>query len=662
MIIKIAAVLLALAQLATSASTTSALAGGVPFTLRQTLDGADVIAFADVNGDKHTDVFTLDSTRRQLSFYLWDTAKKSWSTSTPVFSADALYNTDASGITIVNVVPGDFNDDGVLDLLVSTVNGTSASLDHVLHLALGATTNGPPSFAVHPVPVAVLDSAQPTLAGLSGSMLPDILGVSKGSSSNTNSSGMAVWTAAPRTTAGYATAPVRLPDTMCAPLAGHSNAFVDLDGDCSPDLFLTCAPVGNNTTATYQIWTPTAARAMGNASALGLSRWELARTGLLPVGVGHITFADMDADGTLDAVMTVCDSAAAVPGTVQVPCSIQIVYNRQIPACTTDTTSTCRPLDGLCARDPQFKLDFSRPVVLPATELLASVGGNALWNAGDLGMVRAGDLNLDGYPDLLLVSNGMVWLLQSAPCSGPGASCWTDTSRGSRTFAALAKTGIPKLADLVDAAWFDLDENGTLDILVRRADTAGAVHTDFYENKLPIDAFFLKALATGTGCTHGCQVSPVTALGSSFKLAVTDPKGSKTAIQLSQAFQTAHIPLQLPYAFTGLGRTNNYIDQLSVGVARDTGGSESAIGTFLGIVPNSHVVVRPPPLETKKDSNTTRTSFGGPWRLELSINPSQYAADVLIVLLSTVAVLAAVIGVLQWLENAADERDKSFYI
>lgn len=130
----------------------------------------------------------------------------------------------------------------------------------------------------------------------------------------------------------------------------HSNAFIDLDGDCLADLFLVCQDESSTSGLSYQIWI--------NSKASG---FQLAQTGSLPAGTGQISFADMDRDGTMDMVFPTCTSGEG--------CHINIAYNQQMPLCTTTgglTSSSapkarrCRDVGDLCVADTDFRFDLSK--------------------------------------------------------------------------------------------------------------------------------------------------------------------------------------------------------------------------------------------------------------------------------------------------------------
>lgn len=107
---------------------------------------------------------------------------------------------------------------------------------------------------------------------------------------------------------------------------------------------------------------------------------------------------------------------------------------------------------------------------------------------------RPGDANLDGFPDLLLITEGHVRLLLSVPCARgvPGCSV-VGARRGWREM----RKGVDALSSITDArvaVFVDLDEDGTLDVMVRRTGDQGAGRVLFVQNNFDYDAFFMKAI------------------------------------------------------------------------------------------------------------------------------------------------------------------------
>ena len=137
---------------------------------------------------------------------------------------------------------------------------------------------------------------------------------------------------------------------------------------------------------------------------------------------------------------------------------------------------------------------------VPITDLLQ---GNAKLHVLDTSfspaqpiLPRTGDANLDGFPDLLLITEGRVRLLLSAPCTRGVPGCAAQGVR--RRWREMAKCVEP-LAGTTDAriaVFVDLDEDGTLDVMVQRTGEQGAGRVLFVQNNFYYDAFFMKAIRT----------------------------------------------------------------------------------------------------------------------------------------------------------------------
>jgi integrin alpha FG-GAP repeat containing protein 1 len=229
----------------------------------------------------------------------------------------------------------------------------------------------------------------------------------------------------------------------------HSNAFVDLDGDCLADLVFVCSKSSGS--KSIQIWS--------NRRDQG---FILSLEADLPTGAGSLSFADIDGDGSIDIIFPVCQNKA---------CSIHVVYNQQMGLCskTQEIATTCRNAQQLCVADPNFTFDFSKPntqnyvvfdidTFLDDNEYILTEDSNF---RGQLPVpVHTGDYNLDGYPDLLVTTNRRVLLLESTLCDTSLCSS-SAQSANKRTFTVVT-TGadiLNKMSNPTQAAFFDIDED-----------------------------------------------------------------------------------------------------------------------------------------------------------------------------------------------------------
>ncbi|RUS28626.1 hypothetical protein BC938DRAFT_481655 [Jimgerdemannia flammicorona] len=663
-----------------------------------------------------SDLIILSSDQYSISVYLWDHVAYNF---TPLPRAPQITQRD---FVITNVIPGDFNYDGRLDVLVMGQKDTGNPDSEILmRVYLG---NGNDSFGAY---IGFSDSeyinvhsarkAQPIPFDANGDMKTDLVGYRFGDDAPT----VSVWKnlADPKTPNKGMLFDVVPGSTYfnqtdlatCQWTNPHSNAFIDLDGDCLAgafvllrpsilvlnilpaiayiirfhlipclhvDLFFTCEGKTAADQSSYQIWR--------NAKELGFQK---VLSGNLPQGAGPITFADIDGDGSVDMVVPVCYTSGSAAG----KCELHIIYNKQVSLCSKSDESfalpsrpppssnetnpqviTCRKARDLCVSDPSFNFDSLRLnaadyVVFPLSDVLD--GEMLLINdkafKGILPVpVRAGDYNLDGYPDLLLISSSdsgstsHVILLESVLCT-PNTCSDEAVAAGRRSFVKVLK-GAQTLTSITNAraaAFFDIDEDGTLDIMVLQSDDSGTaarnvqpIHNNYFN-----DAFFLKGLVSNGVCPSFCPTEPkfpdpkvpygVSYPGATFKFTVLDTSGVKRVQQVSQFSQAAYLSLQTPYMLFGLGRTNNYVEELFAGTTRH---QAEHYFFFEGVIPNSQLIFIPYQPAEVKDTST--------WKVELYIQPADYVPWVMVILIAAACVLAIVVAVLHWMEKREDELDR----
>ena len=136
----------------------------------------------------------------------------------------------------------------------------------------------------------------------------------------------------------------------------------------------------------------------------------------------------------------------------------------------------------------------------------------------------------------------------------------------------------------------------------------------------------------------GLQPYGVSYSGATYKYTVFDTAGQRSAAQVGQLPQTGYHALHTPYAFFGLGRTNNYIENLFVGSTKHT---DEHFINMEGVIPNSKVVIIPP-IE------------GESWRRELYLRPGEWIPWVTVTVVVSLILLAIIVLVLHLNEKVRD--------
>lgn len=232
---------------------------------------------------------------------------------------------------VVSVVPCDFNTDGNLDILVTY------ELDSGLHtnqIYLGNRTKFDKTLELPKT------KDQFTLLDYHGDLKPTLIGYDE--------------TDKLILLENFSSSPVPSTDLskdgLCKIYQNHSNAFIDLNGDCRADLVLTCIAsadmpdIGITANTRYlEFW-------LNSESGFKV----FSKRKALPAGSGPISFSDIDGDGSVDIIFPVCDP----PDTCATENAIHIFYNQKKGFC--DDKIKCQKKGNICEMaDANFDFDFS---------------------------------------------------------------------------------------------------------------------------------------------------------------------------------------------------------------------------------------------------------------------------------------------------------------
>ena len=118
-----------------------------------------------------------------------------------------------------------------------------------------------------------------------------------------------------------------------------------------------------------------------------------------------------------------------------------------------------------------------------------------------------------------------------------------------------------------------------------------------------------------------------------------DNNGKTRISQHCQLVQSSFKNLQSSKLLIGLGRTNNYIDNMAIRTTDNT----SVLHNYRNIIPNSAIVVNP---------------LFEDWKFELYMNPASNLTGILVVLLFSMFCMSIVIMILGRMESEQDLAER----
>uniref|UniRef100_F6SWB1 Integrin alpha FG-GAP repeat-containing 1 n=1 Tax=Xenopus tropicalis TaxID=8364 RepID=F6SWB1_XENTR len=506
-----------------------------------------VAAFGDFNADKQTDMFIIRS-GNELWIFLADLK------GTPYFHPNVKLSLKSEDVVITSVVPGDYDGDSQMDVLLTTIPkdkvNTDVPLTAVIYWGLNQTLNVNSKTRLNNT---YLD--EPLIIDFNGDLIPDIFGVTGEG-------------AKPLITYGggnlSVTTTLNTKNKMFIP---HSHAFVDLTTDFTADLFLTT--VSGASEIQFETWENKG----GNftESTLIIQKPKDVKI------VGQSVFADFDGDGKQDQLLPACEDDNCLKSAIYL---LKHGTDQWVPVL--QNFSNMNTVWGFV---PSAYKSLSIPITL-----------------------HIGDYNMDGYPDALAIlkdtsgSNQQAFLLENVPCKN--STC-------TRMFEVHWEiSDLNQIKDAEVATFFDIYEDGILDIIVLSKGLSGdnyAIHV--LVNNFEADAYFVKVIVLSGFCSNDCphQVKPfgVNQPGPYIMYTTVDANGYLKNASAGQLSQSAHLSLQLPYNVLGLGRSANFLDHLYVGIPRPPAEKPIRMQEWTAIIPNSQLIVIPYPHDNPRRKRMT---------------------------------------------------------
>lgn len=557
-----------------------------------------VAAFGDFNGNKNTDIFVIADGGTSVKLYL---STKAVATDESKYEENLLIGGNtANGTIITSVVPADFDGDNQMDLLVTRSQTGSTNLKVEIHWGQQQ------QIKLDAAPLELLGGLkdQPLLLDANGNMIPDLLGETP--------DGKRQFYIFNKGTRNYTTMPLSSSSPLIRP---QSSAFVDLNGDLTADLSIVSEKDGKSQ---LEYWYSQNGNLTYDHKAIDY-----------PTDAdlfGQVTFLDIGSNRGEGIHVH-----AVLPACVNQSCTHSFLY------ILTDPNKKWSKLD-LKLKTDQMTWNFVPPKSNPGTYTDTPI------------TVRAGDYNLDGYPDLVVVLRNSTadgfqqkaFILENTACSG----CETG-----RTFQLSYE--IPLHSNKEKAlipAFYDYQDDGILDLIVTTIGEDNQPHIHLLQHVFTDDAFFLKVKVVSGLCYKNCPFKKepygINQPGPVVKYTTEDNEGHLQIGIASQLTQSAYFSLQLPFTVFGLGQTPNFVDTLEVGIPHPVG-QPARTRSWAAVIPNSQLIIIPYP-------NNSPSS----WVNKLFITPSRLVLLTGAALIGTCGFLAGIVGILHWREKVEDRKEK----
>lgn len=388
----------------------------------------------------------------------------------------------------------------------------------------------------------------------------------------------------------------------------HAHAYLDLNKDFTADLFISAE-------SHFEVW-----------HGLEHDGFEFGKKVKLPIGkydmvIGQSLFMDVELNGNITQVLPICFDRSCANSTILVHTGNQF-HNLNINFVDPNNAQW-----GFIVPDHQ--------------QLYQSTI-----------TMRAGDFNMDGYPDLLVTlkktdgGQPQTFFMKNVDCGG--RVCGPLSRRFVVDWTALA----PFSNGTITGAFYDFYQDGILDVLmVERKGNSDLYRQVAFRNTLDYDANFVKVIVL-TGLTNSRDPTKLTPLGRKKRTYGTNLPGPRIAYYTTtqdgaiqhgssvQIPQSAYFSLHLPYTIFGLGRTPNFVDSLTVGLSNRS-------RTWFQLIPNSQMVVVPwPPEEPNR------------WKAQLFVTPSKLIWMSVVALGSTCLIILFIIMGLYFKEKREDKLER----
>ena len=414
----------------------------------------------------------------------------------------------------------------------------------------------------------------------------------------------------------------------------NSNAFIDIDGDCINDILISSID-NNKNVRTLEIWKGV----IENEEI----KYCLTNTNVYIVdsSLGLFTVVDIDRNALPDLVFPILTSD---------PPQILVSYNiiTMTYDWTRDYCSDHKPINFNKSPNSKIAQIFEDFKIGTSTKhnYIINIHDNKNYkfysdNTEFPLILRFIDINQDSYPDFVTIfydkskklKKLIIYLSQEIEND--------ENGKGKRFFSQkdiydLDSNIDLKNYDLAVASFFDFEDNRKMGLIISdiNGNTLGLYNNYIY------DTYTLKSILVSKKNCYFC-----TEYGSSQRFITTNINGAR---RMDLSLQSPQISapgiLSLTFAYLGIGRSNNYIENFHI-ISGNAYNRDDNDKTYTPVIPNSQLIIYH---DNIKGGNKTE------WEVDLVVKPTKYLYQLIIVIIIVIILLTFIAFRLQMKEREED--------
>ena len=412
----------------------------------------------------------------------------------------------------------------------------------------------------------------------------------------------------------------------------NTNAFVDIDGDCINDIIISSYNPNQKNERSLEIWKGVIENEEIKYCLSSLNVYDVHSS------LGLFTVVDIDRNALPDLVFPILDSS---------PPQILISYNiiKMSYIWTNDFCSDHPPINF--SKSPNEKIQK----IFEDFKIGTSTKNNYIINIHDNKnyqfyseninfplILRFIDINQDSYPDFVTIFKDKSFKTKKLIIYLYNEIENDENQR--RIFNQKdiydLNSNIDNNYDIAVASFFDFEDNRKMDLIL--SDTTG--NTLGLYNNYVYDTYTLKSVLISQKDCFYC-----TEYGSSQRFITTNINGDR---RMDLSLQSVQISspgiLSLTFAYLGIGRSNNYIENFHI-ISGNSFNRDDNDKTYTPVIPNSQLIIYH---DNIQGSNKTT------WQVDLVVKPTKYLYQLIMVIIVVIILLTFIAFRLQMKEREED--------